>query len=145
MSNEYKHVLVAIDHSDDSEKIVKQAIVVAQRNHAKITLLHVIEDINIALGYELMPIISEQTDTEIVSEAKRHARALADRLGIPDADTHVVSAFSTKEGIIKTSESLKVELVVVGAHTRQGLALLLGSTSGSIINDSPCDVLVVKV
>ncbi len=143
--NEYHHVLAAIDQSDDSERIVNQAIVVAKRNHAKITLLHVLEDINIAVGYELMPIISESSDSEIITEAKKNARELAIRLGIPDADTHVVSAFSTKEGIIKSAEKLDVDLVVVGAHTRSGLSLLLGSTSGSIINDCPCDILVVKV
>lgn len=67
------------------------------------------------------------------------------KLGIPDADTMVISALSTKEGILRASEELKADLLVIGSHTRSGLGVLLGSTSGSIINDSPCDILTVKV
>ncbi len=142
---EYKHVLVAVDQSEDAEKIGRQALVVAKRNHAKITLLNILEGISISAGYELMPVIPQVSDDEMVSEAKKSMRELSHKLGIPDADTLVISALSTKEGILKAAAELDVDLLVVGSHTRHGLALLLGSTTGSIVNDSPCDILTVKV
>ncbi len=142
---EYRHVLVAVDQSEDAEKVGRQALVVAKRNHAKITLLNILEGISISAGYELMPVIPQVSDDEMVAEAKKAMRELSHKLGIPDADTLVISALSTKEGILKAAAELDVDLLVVGSHTRHGLALLLGSTTGSIVNDSPCDILTVKV
>lgn len=143
--SEYKHILVAVDQSEDSEKIGRQAMVVAKRNHAKITLLNILEGISLSAGYELMPVIPQVSDSEMIAEAKKSMRELSCKLGIPDADTLVISALSTKEGILKAAEDLNVDLLVIGSHTRYGLGVLLGSTSGSIINDSPCDILTVKV
>ena len=142
---EYQHILVAVDQSEDAEKVGKKALMVAKRNHAKITLLNILEGISISAGYELMPIIPQVSDSEIIAEAKKSMRELSMRLGIPDADTMVISALSTKEGILRAAEELKADLLVLGSHTRTGLGVLLGSTSGSIINDSPCDILTVKV
>ncbi|PWD86867.1 universal stress protein [Ignatzschineria cameli] len=144
-SNEYQHILVAVDQSADAEKVGRQALIVAQRNHAKITLLNILEGISISAGYELMPIIPQVSDSEIIAEAKKSMRELSLKLGIPDCDTMVISALSTKEGILRAAEELKADLLVIGSHTRSGLGVLLGSTSGSIINDSPCDILTVKV
>ncbi len=143
--SEYKHILVAVDQSEDSEKIGRQALVVAKRNHAKITLLNILEGISLSAGYELMPVIPQVSDSEMIAEAKKLMRELSFKLGIPDADTLVISALSTKEGILKAAEDLNADLLVIGSHTRYGLGVLLGSTSGSIINDSPCDILTVKV
>lgn len=143
--SEYKHILVAVDQSEDSEKIGRQALVVAKRNHAKITLLNILEGISLSAGYELMPVIPQVSDSEMIAEAKKSMRELSFKLGIPDADTLVISALSTKEGILKAAEDLNADLLVIGSHTRYGLGVLLGSTSGSIINDSPCDILTVKV
>ena len=143
--SEYKHIVVAVDQSEDSEKIGRQALVVAKRNHAKITLLNILEGISLSAGYELMPVIPQVSDSEMIAEAKKSMRELSFKLGIPDADTLVISALSTKEGILKAAEDLNADLLVIGSHTRYGLGVLLGSTSGSIINDSPCDILTVKV
>lgn len=142
---QYKHILVAVDQSDDAESVGRKALGVAKRNRAKLTLLNILESISLNTSYELMPVIPQGTDDEVLAEAKKSMRELSFKLGIPDADTLVISALSTKEGILKAAKELDVDLLIIGSHTRQGLALLLGSTSGSIINDSPCDILTIKV
>ena len=37
------------------------------------------------------------------------------------------------------------DLIVVGSHTRSGLALLLGSTARGLVPGAHCDVLAVKM
>ncbi len=144
--NEYRHILFAMDYSEESFKVGQKAKMIAARNHAKFTVLHVLEEINIATGFEMMPLISDDAnDSESVQAAKAAMTEMAERLGLSDAQTHVVVAFSTKEGINQSARELGADLIVVGSHTRHGLALLLGSTANAILNDAPCDVLAVKI
>ncbi len=37
------------------------------------------------------------------------------------------------------------DLIIVGSHGRKGFALLLGSTSNSVLHGASCDVLAVRV
>ena len=43
------------------------------------------------------------------------------------------------------ADKLAADLIVVGSHTRSGLALLLGSTARGLVPGAHCDVLAVKV
>ena len=45
----------------------------------------------------------------------------------------------------RIAEESDVDLIVVGSHGRHGLALILGSTSTSILHGAKCDVLAVRV
>lgn len=144
-SEQYKHIVVAVDQSEDAESIGYKALCMAKRNRAKLTILNILESISLNTNYELMPVFPQGTDDEVLADAKKSMRELSFKLGIPDVDTMVVSALSTKEGILKAVAELNADLLVIGSHTRQGLSLLLGSTSASIINDSPCDILTIKL
>ncbi len=141
----YTHVLFAMDHTPEVQQVGEQAKAIAVRNGARLTLVHVIEDVSITAGYELMPLVPELPDDQTIADAKKVMQDMAQTLGIPDADSQVVMAFSTKEGILKTAEKLGVDLIVVGSHSRHGLARLLGSTANAILHGTSCDVLVVKI
>lgn len=143
---EYKHVLFAMDYSEYALQVGERAKAVAARNNnAKLTVLHVIEEVSIAAGYELMPLLPDIADDETKRESKNAMIEMTQQLGISEADSMVVTAFSTKEGIIRAATDLNVDLIVIGAHTRHGLSLLLGSTAKAILNDAPCDVLTIKL
>ena len=45
----------------------------------------------------------------------------------------------------KVANELSTDLVIAGSHGRHGLALLLVSTSSSILHGATCDVLAVRV
>ena len=70
----------------------------------------------------------------------------AESSGIPaDRANVVVTADSPEQEIIRFIESNDVDLVVVGAHERHGLALFQGRTADNLIHNAPCDVLVVHL
>ena len=43
----YKHILLAVDLSDESEVLLKKAVGVARRNEAELSIIHVLSLIHI--------------------------------------------------------------------------------------------------
>lgn len=143
----YQHVLFATDFSDDAMQVGERAKDIAQRCGARLSMIHVVEDINISLsgGYELLPVLPEVPDEALLQESRTLLGELAQRLGLEAAEKWVVNALSTKEGILGAAKDHGVDLIVVGSHGRHGLALLLGSTANAVLHGAPCDVLAVRI
>ncbi|HHW77278.1 MAG TPA: universal stress protein [Xanthomonadaceae bacterium] len=143
----YQHVLFAADFSDEGLRVGERAREIALRCGARLSMLHVIEDVNVSLGggYELLPVLPELPDETLLRESRSALEEMARRLGVEDAELWVVSALSTKEGIIGAARDHRVDLIVVGSHGRHGLALLLGSTANAVLHGAPCDVLAVRI
>ncbi len=144
----YKHILLAVDFSNDAEEICKRAADIAKRNNAEMTLIHVLEEpTNIGAGYELVPVLPDVTSDQSLQDNAREAlERLASNVGLNgNVEKKVVPAISTKAGILETAEESRVDLIVVGSHGRHGLALLLGSTANAVLHGAPCDVLAVRI
>ena len=143
----YQHVLFAADFSEDALQVGQRAKDIARQSGAKLSLIHVVEDVNIGLGggYELLPVLSELPDRVLLQEAQAALGALAEKIGLDGAEQWVVSALSTKEGILGAAKEHGADLIVVGSHGRHGLARLLGSTANAVLHGAPCDVLAVRI
>lgn len=143
----YQHVLFAADFSEDALQVGQRAKEVARQAGARLSLIHVVEDVNIGLGggYELLPVLAELPEEALLQEARGALGELAKRLGLEDAEKWVVNAMSTKEGILGAAKEHGADLIVVGSHGRHGLALLLGSTANAVLHGAPCDVLAVRI
>ena len=72
-------------------------------------------------------------------------KALLKRYGLEADKLHVETALSTRRGILDYVETHKPDLIVIGRHTRTGLASLLWATADDILPSVNCDVLVVKL
>ena len=57
----YQHVLFAADFSDEASKVGERAKDVARRYGARLSMIHVVEDVDLSLGggYELLPVLPE--------------------------------------------------------------------------------------
>lgn len=143
----YQHILFAADFSDDAPRVGERAREIARRCGARLSLIHVVEDLNISLGggYELLPVLPELSDEALLREARELLGELARRLEMEDAEKWVINAPSTKEGILGAARDHGADLIVVGSHGRHGLALLLGSTANAVLHGAPCDVLAVRI
>ena len=60
----YQHILFAADFSDDALRVGERAIEIARRCGARLSLIHVVEDLSISMGggYELLPVLPELPD-----------------------------------------------------------------------------------
>ena len=143
----YQHILFAADFADEALQVGERAKDIARRYGARLSLIHVIEDVNISLGggYELLPVLPDLPDEALLGEARKALGEMAHRLETEGAEQWVVSAPSTKEGILDAAREHGVDLIVVGSHGRHGLALLLGSTANAVLHGAPCDVLAVRI
>ena len=143
----YQHVLFAADFSEDALRVGERAKEIARKYGARLSMIHVVEDVNIGLGggYELLPVLPDLPDETLLQEARAVLGDLARRLGAEDAEKWVVNAPSTKEGILGAARDHGADLIVVGSHGRHGLALLLGSTANAVLHGAPCDVLAVRI
>ncbi len=78
----YQHILFAADFSDDALRVGERAKEIARRCGARLSMIHVVEDISINLGggYELLPVLPELPDEALLGEARKPLGELARRL-----------------------------------------------------------------
>ena len=140
---EYKHILVGLDLSSESEEVAKKAHVIKRALQTRLSLVHVIEPLSLAYGGDIPMDISHIQD-QIHETAEKHLREFAKYLDVEKSDQHLIFGRPESE-IHALASTIEADLIVVGSHGRHGLALLLGSTANGVLHGAPCDVLAVRV
>jgi universal stress protein A len=143
MSN-YKKILVAVELKDEEDKVViKKAREIAKLYDSTLFLVHAVEHFsNFATASAGMAII--ELEETLDKEHKAKLEALAKAHHIPD-DNLYLCVGSIAGSVHDVATKTKAGLVVVGNHTRHGMAFLLGSPTADIIKRSDADVLTVHL
>lgn len=141
------NILVAVDLSPASEKVVETAGDVARLTGASIYVLHAAEPEPDFVGYDAGP---EVVRTQVAQELRREHRdvqTLAEKLRDDGLDaTALLIRGPTVETTLKEAESLEADLIVVGTHGHGAVYdVLIGSYSAGIIRRSKLPVLVVPI
>jgi len=139
----YRRILVAIDCSDESAQVLSRAAGVLSGNDGELHLIHVIEPLALAYGADV-PMDVTDLQSGLMEQARETADTYAGRYQVPADNVHVELG-SIEKTILDQADKLDADLIVVGSHTRSGLALLLGSTARGLVPGAHCDVLAVKV
>lgn len=143
----YTHVLIAIDFSDATELVVRRGIAAAERNAARVTLLHVVDylpPLGFANDFSPSPAVLIDED-ELIANGTRSLNEIAARLKLPDTVTRIVLIGAPKQEIVKTAAEHGADLIVIGSHGVRGLGRLLGTTASGVLNDAVSDVLAVRI
>ncbi len=143
---DYKNILVAVDFSDAANTVIKRAVDVAQRNHTQFTLLHVVEYLPpMDIAYEPVMSSSWAVDEEaLVKQATDNLQKICENFQL-EAVTPVVMVGGAKYEICEYAREHSCDLIIMGAHGRHGIRLLLGSTANGVLHEMPCDVMAVKI
>ena len=143
----YKHVLVAVDLTDEASEVLGKAREIADDNNAELSLITVVKPINYAYaGLDTASLTSVTTNFEKEARefAQQKQQELASGANIPNERLHVF--FGSPAQIIKEqSEALGADLIVIGSHGRHGLGMLLGSTANGVLHGAKSDVLAIRV
>ena len=141
------NILVAVDLSPASEKVVEAARGVAKLTGAHLYVLHVAEPDPDFVGYDTGP---EVVRTQVAKELRREHRdvqALAKELRNDGLEaTALLIQGPTVATTLKEADRLKAGLIVVGTHGHGAVYdVLIGSYSAGIIRKSKLPVLVVPI
>jgi universal stress protein A len=140
----YQHILLAVDFYDDDNQVAKKGKQIADQNQAKLSLVHVVENLPITdEAYGPIPFDTQLTQ-EWLDISKARLAKLGAELGVPE-ERQWLEMGSSKLEIVRIAEENAVDLIVVGSHGRHGLALLLGSTANGVLHHATCDVLAVRL
>ncbi|EGH72109.1 universal stress protein [Pseudomonas syringae] len=140
----YKHILVAIDLTDECEPVILRASLLAKASEAKLSVVHIVEPIAMAFGGDV-PMDLSQLQQQQIDQAKEKLGKLKIRYPqLEHSESHMVFGQPRQE-IHKLAKNEACDLIVVGSHGRHGLALLLGSTANDVLHGAPCDVLAVSL
>ena len=140
----YTHILLAVDFSDHATQVAIRAQEMAARNQAKLSLVHVVENLPITdAAYGPIPFDVDLTQ-EWLDASKDRLKKIGAELDIPE-ERQWLEMGSAKLEIVRVAEENQVDLIVVGSHGRHGLALLLGSTANGVLHHAKCDVLAVRL
>lgn len=141
--SDYKHILVTVDLTEECRSVADRASSLAKLFGARLSCVHVIEPLSLAYGGDI-PMDLSTIQEQIQDTAQSHLSEFAQSMGIAKEDQYLVFGRPEVE-IHALAEQIPVDLIIVGSHGRQGLALLLGSTANGVLHGAACDVLAVRV
>jgi len=137
----YKHVLVAVALSDESDFLLKKAAGVAQRHGAKLSIIHV--DANFSDLYTgLIDVNMSSMQDRISSETQQALVQLSENAGYPISEK-LSGSGDLGQVLSDAIEQYEVDLLVTGHH--QDFWSKLMSSTRQVMNTIKIDMLVVPL
>jgi nucleotide-binding universal stress UspA family protein len=138
-----KTLLVPIDFSDVSGKVVDAAAELAGAFGSKVILLHVFEPEPQFVGYDPGPLSVGVAVTGDVQADQRRLEAFKQKFGGAEVLTLHLEG-SIPDEILRLAREHDADLIVIGSHGHGALFhLLAGSVATAVLKDAHCPVLVV--
>lgn len=145
----YHRILVPIDGSSTSTQGLDEAIKLAKLTGASLRLIHVVDPLTFATGFELygayagnvIPLMKEAGEKIL-----EQARTLVAASGVK-VDTLLFDSLATRvsDTVVEQAKAWDADLIVIGTHGRRGVKrLMLGSDAEQIVRMAPVPVLLVR-
>ena len=145
----YQHILVPVDFSPVSQRIIHRGKELAEQYQSKLTLLHVMQDIPLTVqSFGDMPgmMIAPEIQEQLLSQSQERLKQLASSLQVADTTLLEVVEGLPYDSISSYADEHQVDLIITGHSAKKGLmGFIMGSTAASIVKHSKCDVLVMQL
>ena len=140
-------LLVPIDFSAGTERVLATAKQLATATNAALRLLHVAPPEPDFVPYDAGPAVVRAQVANDLREEHRHLQQLAlelNEVGIKTSARMVMGPFV--ETIVDQAELSLADMIVIGSHGHGALfRMVLGSVSEGVVRQSDCPVLVVPI
>lgn len=137
----YKHVLVAVDLSEESPVLLKKAVGIAKRHDAKLSIIHV--DVNFSDLYTgLIDVNMSSMQDRISTETQKALLYLAESEDYPISEK-LSGSGDLGQVLSDAIEQYDVDLLVTGHH--QDFWSKLMSSTRQVMNTIKIDMLVVPL
>jgi nucleotide-binding universal stress UspA family protein len=140
----FHNILVAIDGSPDADEALKQAIDLAESEHARLTLFSSLVTLPaaayIGTGGGMAATIAADAEAETEAILRSAVEEIPDQVSV----SSMLSSAPVRPALIRQIKDGAHDLVVMGSRGRGALgSVLLGSVSHYVLNHSPVPVLIV--
>jgi len=135
--SDMKKILVPVDFSANSDKLVNYAVSYAVKSSASLSLLNVIEK---PMAYDGFANSKFDEEMKAVMEGKMGALMdeYQDKCEIRGAKVVIGDTVDTI-----LTEAKSYDMIIIGTHGYRGLEkILMGSVAERVVKNSPCPVLV---
>ena len=139
----YKHLLIGLDLSPESQQVVDRVKQLFADREVKISICHILEPLAFTYSGDI-PVDLSDVQVQLEEQARQRLATLAEQLNVSEEDQHIVLGQPANE-MRRMAKEENIDLIIVGSHGRHGLALIFGSTSNSVLHGAPCDVLAVRI
>ena len=138
-----KTILVPIDFSDATTRVIDIAKHFATAFGSRLVLLHVTEPEPDFVGFEPGPLAVRQTVARDIKGEHQKLDALKASVDLPDVlALHIQGPAIDK--ILHEAAEQQAGMIVIGSHGHGALyELLVGSVTAGVLKGAPCPVLVV--
>lgn len=137
----YKHVLVAVDLSEESLILLRKGATLAEKCGAKLSLIHV--DVNFSDLYTgLIDINMSSVQDSVSEETLKALKELADRVEYPVSE-RLNGSGDFSQVLEDAVEKYQIDLLVTGHH--QDFWSKFMSSTRQVMNNISVDMLVVPL
>ena len=143
----YKHVLAAVDLSDEANQVLREAKQVADEHGAKLSIISVVKPLTQVYGGLDMAAYTQASvnfEREAQTQAVEKLKTVGAELGVA-ADDVIAAIGAPAPQVVDSARDLSADLIVIGSHGKHGLGLLLGSTANGVLHHADCDVLTIRI
>jgi universal stress protein A len=138
----YNKVIIAVDFSESSQRVIDRALELVDNDHSKVVLAHVVEPIPKIWGMESYATNPDDLQDKILEKTKEMLNELGDKIGITERRVMLGGPASK---IRELQAGYEADAIVIGSHGHSGWKLMLGSTAINLLHGATCDVLTVYV
>lgn len=146
MPSRYTHILVPVDSSDAAQAAFIEAVNIAQRHGAQLTVLYVVDD----SAYHtpaLDPVLSELLDAEAAhaQDAMQTRQQFVTTTTVPDFKAEITYGIPKHTIEDYAKQHAEIDLIVLGATGKDSPnRVAVGSTTSYVVDHAPCNVIVIR-
>lgn len=138
-------LLLAVDLSESSHKVIKSALQLFEKQNFEIYLLHVADPEPELLGLDYGPASSRVHMKNKIQKERKKLFEFAEKYKSEAVKITPLSAQGpTAEKIIEETDKLNCDVIIIGSHGRGAVRhILVGSVSEEILRKSGMPVLII--
>jgi nucleotide-binding universal stress UspA family protein len=139
---EIQKILVPVDYSDNSKKILESAAFLAKKCDAHLHVLYVVQNFDDYSGFFVPHTPIAKFEEEMVRSAEQKMESFI--AGYEEASASVLSG-DVAEEIVGYAEEQAFDLIIMGTHGYKGLEkVMFGSVADKVVKSAPCPVMTIN-
>lgn len=143
---EFKKIMVPIDFSENSPKVLRTATDVAEKFGATLSIVFVVQSFEDYSGFFVPHMPISQFEDEMVQGAEtKMASFLTENFKSDLPHSTMVLKGDVAEELVEYASQNEIAMIIMGTHGYKGLEkVLFGSVAEKVVKTAPCPVLTIN-